>query len=276
MARTSHRENLTKLWERSVQQDMSQQQAALLYALQVSPQERHALFEKIAQWVLERTYQPKDGYTPVKGKDYVDGHTPTREELLAIITPLLITEKEIWAMIRSQLPTNDELRDLVEPLIPYVKDGSDGKTPGKDELAALIRPMIDEALAKLPPASTKPTHDELVAVMTPLLKNMMAEARKGWFGGGGGGDNVRAGSGISIATNNIGAKVISVTSSGNGFTISTPTGTVDGSNAAFTVLSEPAYIVADGINYFNGAGYTYAALTVTMDVAPSQYIRAFT
>jgi hypothetical protein len=62
---------------------------------------------------------------------------------------------------------------------------------------------------------------------------------------------------------------------GGGATIETPTGTVNGSNATFTVSDAPQYVVADGITYFDGAGYTYGALSITMDVAPSQYIRAF-
>ncbi len=53
----------------------------------------------------------------------------------------------------------------------------------------------------------------------------------------------------------------------------TPTGTVNGVNTVFTVASEPSAVVSDGITYFNGFGYTYAALTITMDIPPSQYIR---
>ena len=56
--------------------------------------------------------------------------------------------------------------------------------------------------------------------------------------------------------------------------VTTPTGTVNGSNVTFTVTAEPLWIVADGATYFDGAGYTYAALTVTMDLAPSIFIRA--
>lgn len=61
---------------------------------------------------------------------------------------------------------------------------------------------------------------------------------------------------------------------GSGVTVETPTGSVNGSNASFTVSDVPKWVVADGITYFDGAGYTYGALTITMDVAPSQYIRA--
>ncbi len=56
--------------------------------------------------------------------------------------------------------------------------------------------------------------------------------------------------------------------------VTTPTGTVNGVNTSFTVTAEPLWVVADGATYFAGVGYSYAALTVTMDLAPSIFIRA--
>lgn len=56
-------------------------------------------------------------------------------------------------------------------------------------------------------------------------------------------------------------------------TIETPSGDVDALNVTFTPTSEPIYVVADGITYFDGAGYTYVAPDIIMDVPPSQYIR---
>lgn len=57
-------------------------------------------------------------------------------------------------------------------------------------------------------------------------------------------------------------------------TATTPIGTINSVNTSFTVTAEPKWVVSDGITYFDGAGYTYAALSITMDVPPSQYIRA--
>lgn len=56
--------------------------------------------------------------------------------------------------------------------------------------------------------------------------------------------------------------------------VTTPTGTVNGSNVSFTVTAEPLWVVADGATYFAGVGYSYSSLTVTMDLAPSIFIRA--
>ncbi len=64
------------------------------------------------------------------------------------------------------------------------------------------------------------------------------------------------------------------TSSGSGVTVETPSGSVNSSNVTFTVTATPKWIVSDGITYFSGAGYSLATLTVTMDVAPSSFIRA--
>lgn len=63
-------------------------------------------------------------------------------------------------------------------------------------------------------------------------------------------------------------------SGGGSVTVVTPTGTVNAANTVFTVASEPKWVVGDGITYFAGAGYTYVAGVITMDLAPSQYIRA--
>jgi len=62
--------------------------------------------------------------------------------------------------------------------------------------------------------------------------------------------------------------------SGSGVTVETPSGTVNSVNASFTVTAEPKWVVSDGITYFANNGYTYAALAITMDIAPSAYIRA--
>lgn len=63
--------------------------------------------------------------------------------------------------------------------------------------------------------------------------------------------------------------------SGGGFTVETPVGAINDVNKIFTVSSEPEYIVVDGTTYFDGAGYSYAALTITLNIAPSFFIRSF-
>lgn len=89
--------------------------------------------------------------------------------------------------------------------------------------------------------------------------------------------NFKSGSNMAISHSKVnGLDTLTFTSSGGGgsVTIETPTGTVNASNTAFAVSAEPLYMIADGTTYFDGAGYTYAALTVTFDVPPSQFVRA--
>lgn len=90
--------------------------------------------------------------------------------------------------------------------------------------------------------------------------------------------NFKAGVGVSLAYSKVqGQDTITINASGggsSGVTVETPTGAVNASNTIFTVSAEPKYVVADGTTYFAGAGYSYAALSVTMDVPPSASIRA--
>lgn len=52
---------------------------------------------------------------------------------------------------------------------------------------------------------------------------------------------------------------------GSGISVETPTGTVDDSNVTFTVANTPLYVVINGAQYFDGAGYSYAGGTITLD-----------
>lgn len=63
-------------------------------------------------------------------------------------------------------------------------------------------------------------------------------------------------------------------SGGAGTNVETPTGTVDGSNTVYTTTNTPKWIIADGITYFAGAGYTYSSPTITLETAPVLYIRS--
>jgi len=78
----------------------------------------------------------KQGEPGLKGDP---GHTPTREELTALIKPLIPEVKD------GKTPTEAELLAIIKPLIPKVrdgKDGVDGHTPSNEELLAIIRPLI--------------------------------------------------------------------------------------------------------------------------------------
>lgn len=95
------------------------------------------------------------------------GHTPTDEELLALITPLIPAEVE------KQMPEDDDLTELIKPFIP---DAIPGHTPTDDELTSLITPLIpkpikgDKGLPGLPGRDAEmPSHDELLTLIKPLI-----------------------------------------------------------------------------------------------------------
>jgi len=58
-----------------------------------------------------------------------------------------------------------------------------------------------------------------------------------------------------------------------GVTVETPAEAVNSINTEYTATSEPKWIVVDGGQYFANNGYTYSDPTVTVDFAPSGYIK---
>lgn len=78
------------------------------------------------------------GDTPKVGTDFEqpkDGETPTDEELLILIKPLIPQVKD------GKTPTKEEILKLIKPLIPKVEDG---ETPTDKQLLDLIKPLIPE------------------------------------------------------------------------------------------------------------------------------------
>lgn len=60
-----------------------------------------------------------------------------------------------------------------------------------------------------------------------------------------------------------------------GLTLLTATGTVNGSNTAFTFTTKPTYIVSDGAWYTENNGWTWSGSTATMSVPPQSVIWGF-
>ncbi len=69
----------------------------------------------------------------LKGEKGDVGHSPTDEELLNLIEPLIPKAED------GKTPTKEELLKLIRPLIPKVKDG---ETPSDERLLKLIVPLI--------------------------------------------------------------------------------------------------------------------------------------
>lgn len=62
---------------------------------------------------------------------------------------------------------------------------------------------------------------------------------------------------------------------GSGGNYQSVSGLVNAINPTFGYPSNPQAIIGDGITYFSGNGYSYGASVITMDIPPSEYIRAF-
>lgn len=190
--------------------------------------------QELAEQVRKAIREPKDGKTPVKGVDFA-------------------TEEDYVAIAR-----------LAATLIPKPRDGKDAVIRLED-----IESAVEGVLKKRKIKTTE--IDGLDSTIRSFSSQLAGKiyGKDTWARGGG--DTVEAGSGIFI-TSSDGKKVISA--SGSGITIETPTGTVNASNTTFTPTAEPLYVVADGIQYFDGAGYAWGGTDIVMDVPPSSYIRA--
>lgn len=143
--------------------------------------------------------------------------------------------------------------------------GKDGHTPTRDELVALIRPLIEELKPSL--EIDEDTVRKIIDIMHSLPENDKLEVSKG----------IRnASSFIYGSTKYQTAELMHGGGSGSTGTIYyTPTGTVNASNTIFTVTGQPSSVISDGITYFEGFGYSYnlGLNQITMDIAPSQFIK---
>lgn len=229
-----------------------------------------------------------------KGEKGDEGHTPTDEELLVLIRPL-IPEPEDGD--DGHTPTDKELLALIRPLIPVVQDGEDGKTPTTEELAALIGPLIP------PPLEGSPDSPDEIADKLNLLegavdmsvirgldkleKRVKETTPRGISIGASRGFqlyvdgakkglaqylNIIPGTGVSMVYSSAyGRNDLTISASATS-SILVATGTRNDSNMDFTFVSQPAIVVINGASYRSTGGaitwtWTAATLTVTLSSA---------
>jgi hypothetical protein len=232
-----------------------------------------------------------DGYTPQPGKDYL-----SRREAENQLKTLFSGASESFS--KEQQAALDRITERLQNL----RDGEDGKSPIiTDELVQEI--AQEAALYVTLPEFTALITQEPEAIRDALellqgedrlsidyidgIEELKRELRSHSDS-----NTHRVGATIARKLGQIGdVNVESATTgqalvkqadgtwrgatvSGAGIAIETPGGDVDGTNDTVTVTAEPKWVVSDGIMYFDGAGYTYAALSITMDVPPSLSIRA--
>lgn len=188
-----------------------------------------------------------------------------------------------------QAPTMGDILDNVRPLLPsLIPEIKDGKTPTKEELTALIQPLIPDPIPGTPGKDAKELKVEHVIDkikkqklqvehingLPEILDDVRRQTTKGYLHGGGV-PSLSAGTGVTLTPKNDGGYTVSA--SGTTISSETPTGTVDGSNTIFTVLHTPLFVMIDGVIRVNGYGYTLAGLTINVDplAPPVQVIRSF-
>ncbi len=92
------------------------------------------------------------------------GHTPTDEELLALIKPLIPEVKNGENGQDGHTPTYDELLALIRPLIPKVENG---ETPSDEKLLSLIATLIPPHV--LDPEGPEVTLDNIKEIKDEIL-----------------------------------------------------------------------------------------------------------
>jgi hypothetical protein len=202
----------------------------------------------------ERGEAGQDGITPVKGIHYFDG-ADGRDGINGVDGETPQLGVHYWTPKHQQ-----QIKQEVLAMVPIPKDGEDAVIDD-----AVIQNVVDTIKEQ------KLNIDHISGLRDTIDKLGREASKSGYIHGGG--DTVAAGTGVAITTNSQGQRVISVVSSAP--TPLTPTGAVNGVNASFVVASRPSSVISDGITYFENSGYTYAALTITLDVPPSQYIRYY-
>lgn len=246
-----------------------------------------------ALWSMLRG--PK-GYTPVKGKDYFTDEeiTTFKEEIRPKPDKDYHSKQTVEKLIEEASPKPDKdflskrtTEELIESIRPIKdkdyrdgKDGEDGYTPikgvdyfdgkngrdgkdGKDADDVAITVTVIEKVTKEVKRETDKEYDR--------IKRHVASKS---YSTGDLTDTKTATTGQIMKKQADGTWAPANEAAASGVTVETPTGTINSSNTSFTVTAEPKWVVSDGITYFDSAGYSYAALTITMDVPPSSYLRA--
>lgn len=227
-----------------------------------------------------------------------EGHTPTDNELVALIKPLIPIVKD------GHTPTDSELLALIRPLIPKVKDG---ETPSDAKLLSLIKPLVkdgytpkkgvdyddgkdgspdtpEEVVAKVNSSKKKIRAEQVVGL--PDVLRAVDEIGKYPMGkeAGGGGNVIRwLSNGVVVSAHvteiNFSTNItpvydgngrLTLTASGTSTTYTeTPVGAIDGSNVTYTTANTITTVLNMAINgqFIHPSQYTVSGAGFTMGTA---------
>lgn len=188
---------------------------------------------------------PSDGKTPIAGIDF-----PSRSQVATMIAEM------IPAVSNGKTPILGE--DYIVPSADDIAASMAEKYVNAAEIFKVIFALPDNVITAINSGESQISIDRIQG-----LQELFNEVRvKNW-------KPFYVGTGQMIES----PSPITVGGAG-GFAIEIPQGLVNNSNQVYAVTAEPDFVVADGTTYYEGAGYTYAAFQVTLDVKPSSWIRA--
>lgn len=226
--------------------------------LQFTPEAQMKLYSLLG--VLLSNLEGKKGEDGKDGVDGKDGHTPTDEELIALILPLIPEplKGEKGEDGRDAQPiTDDELIALITPLIPKAINGKDGTSliTTKEELVKIVTPLI--------PAKNEVSSDEtkkLIAKLKAQISNLSSAVTSNMVTyrvdnelvSNGSVLNLKAGSGVTITseTTSDGADITINAAGGQSDTFETVSKNLDASGATLSYTGEALTSIAytNGIN----------------------------
>lgn len=195
------------------------------------------------------------GEKPILGIDYFapkDGKTPSKEDLLSLIKPL------IPEVQHGKTPTEKELLKLIKPLIPEVRNGIDAKIDEEGISDKIIQKIIKEKKLK---------SDHIDGTETAMASYLRRYGYKPYVHGGG--DTLVAGTNITVTNNSNGTKTISSSIGASSFNVETPVGVVNGVNVTYTVTNTISKVLGFSINgmAIHPAEYSTSATTITFVTA---------
>lgn len=242
--------------------------------------------------ILDAFYQEiidvKQREIPLNGEDGKDGqpgHTPTVEELLALIKPLIPPAPKNGEPGHS--PSLEEFRTLISSMIPEVKNGA---TPTKQDLVDIMQPIVASFLE----IKTK----EFMTMIEEKFKALPVKTRDlpsiSLFGGGRSGgspkmeiiaDGQALGQDIRkiyflgnvSGTRNADGVVSIIFSAAAGHTFAydeTPSGLLNSSNLIYTLAHSPSPVASliltmnGQVLTAGGVDYTLSGATITLINAP--------
>lgn len=238
---------------------------------------REIMIELLAERFLkdEKGDPGKDGYTPIKGKDYFDGKSIKGDDGY---TPIkgkdYFTEREVKAFIdrvSANIPPFDTAAVSQSVYDRLLSNKASFFEPISSIVAKIniqknsIEPDVIKGWGSITPESVVELIKKKKLLGTKDIKGMplnMNDMR--WHGGG-----------LSVVSHDATLTGDGTPSSplvvvgGGGVTPTSPTsGTVNGTTVDFVFTTKPALIISDGATLRENFGWTWSGSTATLSVAP--------